>query len=239
MQPASEPSPLAVLYQDDVLLAVDKPSGMLVHRERFIKPLEPVLVELARQVLGVDVVYPLHRLDRGTSGVVLIARDEATARVLGGFFERHAVDKRYLALVRGHAPSELVIDHPIPRRQGGPRVPALTVARSIAAADTAPRAVSLLDVRPRTGRRHQIRRHLKYASFPIIGDSRYGRPELNRALAEGYGLTRLALHAAGLSLLHPVSGARLTLEAPLPPDLREPFARMGLDLPDDSGARPS
>ncbi len=228
--PIDPPPTIHVLYEDESLIAVDKPSGLLIHREHHVPRRVPVLVELLRQHLNVPKVHPVHRLDRGTSGVVLFARDPGTAAAVGAMMEARAVEKRYLALVRGDAPEELLIDHPIPRRKDGPRVEAQTKFRRLATAATSPRTVSLLDLRPRTGRRHQLRRHLRHISFPIVGDTKYGDLGVNRSLRDGYGIARLALHAAVLSLTHPGSGERLVIEAPLPEDLRAPFDSMGLDL---------
>ena len=216
-----------ILYQDDVLLAVNKPSGLLVHRGWGRDA--TVLVDLVRDALGVDAVHPLHRIDRQTSGVVLFALNVEIAARLGDGFEDGTVEKRYLALVRGVAPDEGRIAQPIPRRENGPRVPALTEFRRIAHAPTEPRHVSLVEAIPRTGRLHQVRRHLKHINHHVIGDANYGKGAVNRALAERYGLRRMALHAAALTFRHPVSGHDETVSAPLPSDLAEPLARMGFD----------
>ena len=216
-----------ILYQDDVLLAVNKPSGLLVHRGWGRDA--TAMVDLVREALGVPVVHPLHRLDRQTSGVVLFALHAEIAAKISSAFEDGTVEKRYLALVRGVAPDEGRIEQPIPRRENGPRVPALTEFRRVAQAPTQPRYVSLVEAIPRTGRLHQVRRHLKHIDHPVIGDANYGKGAINRAMAARYGLSRMALHAASLTLRHPVSGADLTVRAPLPPDLRTPLARMGFD----------
>jgi tRNA pseudouridine65 synthase len=216
-----------ILYQDDVLLAVNKPSGVLVHRGWGRD--ERVLVDQVRAALGTDVVHPLHRLDRQTSGVVLFALNAGVAAKMGGAFEDGAIEKRYLALVRGVAPDVGRIDQPIPRREGGPRVPAVTEFRRVAAAATRPRHVSLVEAIPRTGRLHQVRRHLKHIDHPVIGDANYGKGAINREMAARYDLNRLALHAVSLTLRHPVSGTDVTVRAPLPPDLRAPLARMGME----------
>jgi tRNA pseudouridine65 synthase len=221
---------LEVLYRDDRLLAVNKPSGLLVHRGWGRDPV--ALVDLVRDLLGGGVVRPLHRLDRGTSGVLLLALDAECARLLAERLAAGELDKRYLALVRGAAPARAVVDHPLPRDEGGPRVPSVTEVRRIATAEIAPRALSLVEARPRTGRLHQVRRHLKHLGHPVIGDANYGRGDLNREIAERYGLCRLALHAASLALAHPETGAPLEIRAPLPDDLAGPLAAMG--LPADS-----
>ena len=203
---------LNVLYQDDVLLAVNKPSGLLVHRGWGRD--ETVLVDQVREALGVPVVHPLHRLDRQTSGVVLFALNPDVAARMGDAFESGAVEKRYLALVRGVAPDQGRIDHPLPRREGGPRVPAVTEFRRLAEAATEPRHVSVVEAIPRTGRLHQVRRHLKHIDHHVIGDANYGKGAVNRALAERYGLGRMALHAARLTFRAPGDGGRRGGERP-------------------------
>jgi tRNA pseudouridine65 synthase len=218
---------MEILYRDDALLAVDKPSGLLVHRGWGRDA--TVLVDLVRDALGVDVVHPLHRLDRQTSGVVLFALSAEIAATMSDGFEDGAVEKRYLALVRGVVPAEGRIEQPIPRREDGPRVPAFTEFRRIAQAPTLPRHVSLVEAIPRTGRLHQVRRHLKHIDHPVIGDANYGKGAVNRALATRYGLSRMALHAASVTFRHPVAGHEETVSAPVPSDLSEPLARMGFD----------
>jgi len=212
---------LSVLYQDDDLLAVDKPSGVVVHRG-WAHDTEVVLT-LAR-AMSRRHVYPVHRLDRGTSGVLVLALTAAAAGVLGDAFEAGRVRKRYLALVRGIALDAGVIDHPIPRSPGGPRVPAVTRYRRLASFER----YSWLEVVPENGRLHQVRRHLKHISLPVIGDVRYGKGEHNRLFRTRFGLYRLALHAAEVQLEHPASGAPMRLAAPLPADLSGPLAAMGM-----------
>ena len=136
-------------------------------------------------------------------------------------------EKRYLALVRGVAPEEVRVDHPIPRTRGGERVPACTRFRRLAAAETRPRHTSLVEAWLETGRLHQVRRHIRHVNHPVIGDANYGDNKVNRAIREEYDLRRLALHAASLVLPHPITGETLNLAAPMPPDLREPLVRMG------------
>ena len=221
-------SGLEVLYRDAELVAVNKPSGVIVHRGW--GRARVVLVDQIRELTGLDVVHPAHRLDGGTSGVVLFALDREAARSLGAQLEAGAVGKRYLALVRGEAPESTVVDHAIPRVAGGPRVPAVTEIHGLAAVDLEPRTLSLVEALPRTGRLHQVRRHLKHIDHPVIGDANYGKGALNREIAERYGLERLALHAQSIAFLHPRTGERIEISAPLPPDLAGPLAAMGFDL---------
>ena len=211
---------LTVLHRDDSLIAVDKPSGMAVHRgwsqERH------VVLTVLRDQIGRH-LYPVHRLDRGTSGALVMALDPGTARALQERFEAGEVRKRYLALVRGIPPEEGVIDSPVPRSPDGPRVPAVTEFRRLGTFER----YALLEVVPRSGRLHQIRRHLKHISHPLIGDVRYGKGEHNRLFRERFGLHRLALHALELGFPH--AGGDLRILAPVPPDLAGPLRAM--DLP--------
>lgn len=213
-----------ILYRDEALVAVAKPSGLLVHRgwgrDR------DVLMTRVRDQLEAY-VYPVHRLDRGASGVVLFALGPESARTLCGAFERGELDKRYVALVRGVPPEAGIIDHPVPREPGGERVPAVTEYRRLEVFGR----YALVEARPRTGRFHQIRRHLKHLSCPLIGDSNYGKSEHNRLLRERYGLARLALHAASLAFAHPVDGRPMSIEAPMPADFAEPLARLRAEFP--------
>lgn len=217
---------LQTLWRDEALWFVDKPSGLLVHRGWGHD--DVVALDLLRQGAAGD-VYPLHRLDRQTSGVLAVALTGAGARAISEQLATGAVDKRYLALVRGQPPDEGEVDHPLPRGEGGARVEARSRYRRLATLEAAPRAVSLVEVCPLTGRTHQVRRHMKHLGHPLIGDANWGRGELNRAFRERYGLQRLALHARSFTCQYPI-GARLEVTAPLPADLVVPLARIGFDL---------
>lgn len=212
-----------LLYRDDHLLALAKPSGMLVHRGWANDG--ATALDAAREWVG-HAVHAVHRLDRGTSGVLLVALDADTARQLQASWD--AVEKRYFALVRGQPPESGVIDHPIPNDESGPRVPAVTEFRRLAVAPV--ERVSLVEARPRTGRLHQIRRHLKHIDHPVIGDANYGKGAINRDLRERFGLARLALHCVEIVLPHPATGEPLRITAPLPPDLAEALLKLGFAI---------
>jgi tRNA pseudouridine65 synthase len=213
---------LDVLYCDSSILVVNKPSGLLVHRGWGRESV--VLVDLVREFTGSDRVHPVQRLDRGASGAIVFALDPDTARMLQGLDD---FEKKYLALVRGHPPEEGIIDHPISRRPHGPRVFAKTTFRRLASQSCQPREMSLVEVVPHTGRLHQIRRHMKHIDHPLIGDSNYGRTELNREMAARYGLTRLALHCQAISLKLPEKSETQRIDAPLPADLSDPLKKIG------------
>lgn len=212
---------IPLLFCDDLLVVVAKPSGLAVHRGMSRE--RTVALQLVRNLLGRH-VYPVHRLDRATSGALLLALDPATARRLQEQWEAGTVEKRYLALVRGIPPEAGVIDSPVPRSPHGPRVPAVTEYRRLAVFER----YALMEARPRTGRLHQIRRHFKHISHPLIGDVRYGKGEHNRLFRERFGLHRLALHASSLEFDHPATGERLRIVAPVPDDLAGPLAALGI-----------
>ena len=214
------------LHRDEHLVVVNKPSGLAVHKGWDASPRNAV--KLTRQMTG-RFVYPVHRLDRGTSGVLVFAFDSATAALLQDCFTAKMMEKRYLVLVRGVTPEEGLIDYAIPRKPKGDRVDAVTrfVRRGVVLD-----RYSLVLAVPETGRLHQIRRHLKHLNHPVIGDTRYGDGKENRRFRSEFDLTRLALHAAELRFRHPHGGAQLDFRAPLPDDLRLPLERMGFG-PDD------
>lgn len=211
-----------IICRDDRIIALVKPSGMIVHRGWGQD--STTVADILRDQIIKAPVFAVHRLDRGTSGVLLFALDSAAARALQQQFESMQVHKRYVALVRGPMTESCTLEHDVPRRQGVERVPAITEFQPLAHFQR----WSLVEARPRTGRLHQIRRHLKHLSHPIVGDVRYGKGEINRYFRERYGLHRLALHALELSIIHP-DGGPLTLSAALTSDLAEPLKNMGIE----------
>lgn len=218
---------LPVLHLDEHLVAIDKPPGLLVHRTQLAAREDEAALQRLRDQLGRP-VWPVHRLDRGTSGVLLFALSADVAGLLGAMFEQGRMDKRYLALVRGWPAQDAgVVDHPLARdperpSAGQPMLDAQTrwrvLQRLAWPVATDPRfaatRVALLEAEPLQGRRHQIRRHLKHIAHPILGDATHGKGPLNRAVAAFLGTQRLWLHAERLALTHPVSGAPLLLRAP-------------------------
>jgi tRNA pseudouridine65 synthase len=214
---------IELLYVDEYLVVANKPSGLLVHRGWDDD--DDVALFRVRDAVGAQ-VSPVHRLDRGTSGALLFARSAEVAASLSREFEAGRVDKRYLALVRGTPPDEGLIDHPVPKKESGARVPARTRFRRIARS-TVDRC-SLVEAMPETGRLHQIRRHLKHLDHPVVGDVNYGSGAINRHYRATYQLHRLALHAHWLAFVHPVTGARLAIRAPVPEDLAAALALLAL-----------
>ncbi len=211
-----------VLFRDAALLVLNKPSGLLVHRGWANDKVTALTV--ARGLAGQH-VYPIHRLDRSASGVLVFGLSPEVARAAQEQLQAGRWEKEYLALVRGPTPERGHIDYPLAPEKGKPKKHAVTDYERIANFER----YSLLRVWPRTGRLHQIRRHLRHLSHPLIGDVRYGKAEHNRLLASRFGVQRLCLHAVRLQLPHPTSGEALDVRAPLPDDLAGPFTSMGLD----------
>ncbi|HTB59606.1 MAG TPA: pseudouridine synthase [Polyangia bacterium] len=214
---------LKILFVDADLVIVNKPSGLLVHRGWAND--DDVAMFRVRDLFGAH-VYPVHRLDRGTSGALCFARTREAAASLTASFESRQVDKCYLALVRGEPAASGTIDHPIPKSVDGPRVPAVTHYRLVARS-TVDRCSLVLAI-PETGRGHQVRRHLRHLGHPLVGDVNYGRGEINRRYRAEYGLHRLALHAHQISFEHPVTRAPVAVTAPMPDDLGLPLERLAL-----------
>ncbi len=233
---------LDILYQDEHLVAINKPSGLLTHRSMIDRHETRFALQMVRDQTGRRVWAP-HRLDKGTSGVLLFAFSQEWAAALGRQFEAGSVGKRYLALVRGHPEPEGVIDHPLTRQRDDyewqgeamseAAQPAVTRYTRLAVTEL-PIAVeryptsryALVDLEPLTGRKHQLRRHLKHIAHPIIGDSTYGKGRHNRMFAEHFGCHRLLLACTELTVVHPVSGTTLKLKAPVTDDFAGLLARL-------------
>jgi tRNA pseudouridine65 synthase len=225
-------TPLPILHHDAWLVAIAKPPGLAVHRSEQVHDRAPALQRL-RDQLGCW-VYPVHRLDRGTSGVLLFALDPETARAVGDTLARRDVDKRYLAVVRGHAPEHADIDYPLHEHPDAPPQAARTTLQRLGTVELPipvgryPQArYSLVELRPHSGRLHQLRKHMAHLRHPIVGDVRHGEGRHNRLFREHFGVHRMLLHARSLALPHPVTGESLALRAPLDPELEQLLATLG------------
>lgn len=224
---------LPVLYRDDALLIVDKPAGLVVHRGWANDRV--TALDLARQIAG-RWVYPAHRLDRGTSGALVFTLSPSAAHTIERAFADDRVAKRYLALVRGMAPDAITVDHPIAKDEGKPKLPSQTHVARLAHCEVendetgVTRRYSWVEARPVTGRPHQVRRHLKHITHPIVGDVRYGKAEHNHLFRRRFGLERLVLHAEALSLPHPTEARQVCVNAPLPRELAALLRALRLDV---------
>lgn len=221
---------LEILYRDDELVAVNKPAGMLVHRSWLDKHETLFAMQTLRDQIDRH-VFPIHRLDRPTSGVLLFALNSETARLMSEQFEQQTVEKGYLAVVRGYLLDEGKIDYPLKPvldkiadkfSQEKEAQQAVTFYRNLAkvempypAGKYSTARYSLVELLPKTGRKHQLRRHLKHLFHPIIGDTRYGDLHQNRALAAHTDCSRLMLHAHFLRFTHPKTLQKIEIFAPL------------------------
>ncbi len=234
---------LEILYRDEHVIAVTKPAGLLVHRSGIDRHETRFALQLVRDQIG-QRVYPVHRLDKPTSGVLLFAlHKEAAARLTAAFTGRE-VSKRYWAVVRGYTEAELRIDYPLREeldaasdalaRQGKSAQAAITECRTLATAEL-PHPVgryatcrcSLIEITPLTGRKHQIRRHMKHVFHPIVGDTTHGDGKVNRVFRDHLNCPRLLLAATCLSFPHPSTGEKLTIASPVREGFRALIVRLG------------
>lgn len=204
--------PLEILWQDEDMVVVYKPAGWLVHRTAIARHETRFVLQTLRDQIGQH-VWPVHRLDQGTCGVLVFALNKEACQKLAACFADHSAHKHYLALARGWLPDTVEVDYAL-QPDDAPAQPAQTLLRCLAHLEWpeaydqrhASTRVSLVEAFPKTGRRHQIRRHLKHESHPIIGDATHGKGPLNRWWAERIGLHRLWLHAHALEIPHPRTG---------------------------------
>ena len=221
--------PLEILFQDKYYIAIHKPSGLLVHRTGLSQERRAALQQLRDQIKRR--VYPVHRLDRSTSGVLLFGLTPQAVGALAGSFEDGRAQKNYLAVVRGYTAKTGIIDYPL--RRGDVSQAAVSMYRRLATTEL-PFAVgnycsarySLVEVCPKTGRMHQIRRHFAHLRHPIIGDTAYGDGKHNRFFREYFRMKRLLLAATRLSFLHPYKDMEVLIESPIALELKALFAQM-------------
>ena len=213
--------PLPIIFQDKFLVAVNKPSGQMVH-PGWARDGMSAMAQL-RDQLG-QFVYPVHRIDRATSGVVLFALSSEMAADMHRLFAAREVHKKYLALCRGNKQDLGVVEHPLASDASDVKKEAITRFEKLGHYNR----FGLYAAYPKTGRQHQVRRHLKHLSHPIIGDVRYGKGEHNRHFREHFDFHRLALHHRRMRFVHPRSGTELTIQADLPCDFESLLTKLVL-----------
>jgi tRNA pseudouridine65 synthase len=221
--------PLEILFHDEWLVAINKPSGLLVHRSWIDKDETRFALQMVRDQIG-QYVYPVHRLDKPTSGVLLFALDADTAKALSQAFENGEISKEYLAVVRGYTDESGHIDYPLKelhdkmtdakaQRNKAPQSAITdyerlaTIELPIAVGRYATARYSLVKLRPKSGRKHQLRRHMKHIMHPIVGDTKYGRSEHNNLFRRHFDCHRLLLAATTIRFPHPVTGKPITITA--------------------------
>ncbi|WP_019613116.1 tRNA pseudouridine(65) synthase TruC [Psychromonas ossibalaenae] len=235
---------LDILYQDEHLVAVNKPSGLLVHRSWLDSHATEFALQKVRNQIG-KYVFPVHRLDRPTSGVLLFALDKESARNLMHQFAQHSMEKSYLAVVRGHlGDGELdyalkeILDKIADKKANvdKPAQQAFTQYRCLAQTEL-PIAVrpydssrySLMSLTPKTGRKHQLRRHMAHLRHPIVGDTSHGDGKHNAMFRDEFASHRLLLHAEFLSFKHPKTDQLITVNAPLNDEFKKLLSTIKLD----------
>ena len=235
--------PLEILYRDEWLVAVNKPAGLLVHRSMIDRHETQFAMQMVRDRIGQH-VYPIHRLDKPTSGVLLFALSSEIARLMSEQFSERTTEKRYLAVVRGYAAEAERIDYPLREEldrksdmQADPNKEAqqaVTAYRRLATVEL-PYPVgryesarySLLELIPETGRKHQLRRHMKHIFHPIVGDTTHGDGRHNQLFRDRFGCRRLMLASTSLTFNHPQTGERTTVRAGVDSDFNATIERFG------------
>ncbi|WP_207425417.1 pseudouridine synthase [Pedobacter sp. SYSU D00535] len=223
---------LEIIYQDEHLVAINKPHGLLVHRSPIAMDAEEFALQLLRDQIGMW-VNPVHRIDRKTAGVLLFALNKEVEKLLQKQFAENQVKKTYLAVVRGYTPDFMEIDYPL-RKENGVLQEAFTTFKTIARTEIevafGPHPTSrysLVEANPTTGRMHQLRKHFKHIFHPIIGDRPHGCNKQNKLFKETWDMTTMLLHASNLTLTHPVKGDTLSLNASLQPEFMRVIDLMG------------
>lgn len=222
---------LEILYRDEFLVAINKPSGLLVHRSPIDRYETEFAVQILRDQIG-QFVYPVHRLDKPTSGVLLFALDKESASLLGEQFMSRESKKSYIAVVRGYIEERGIIEHaltikldkiadkdssvPIEAQEATTEYERVaTVELDFAVGKYDKTRYSLVKLYPMTGRKHQLRRHMKHISHHILGDTKYGRGEHNIFIREQFDCHRMLLHASELQIRHPYTNEILVIQASL------------------------
>lgn len=236
---------LEILYQDEYLVVINKPSGLLVHKSPIDKYETRFALQEVRDQIG-QYVYPVHRLDKPTSGVLLFALSQETAQIMGEAFRNNEVKKEYIPVVRGYVNEKGLIDHPLKQMLDSKVEKERGITKEKQEAQTAyecldrvelPYAVSrypvarysLVRLRPQTGRKHQLRRHMKHIHHHMIGDTKHGRGEHNKLFREKFEANRLLLHARRMTFLHPVFGKEVTVCAKVDETLEKLLILFGWD----------
>jgi len=223
---------LEIIYRDEHLIAINKPHDLMVHRSSIAADVDEFAIQLLRDQIGAK-VYPAHRIDRKTGGVLLFALDKDAEKAMQQQFMNNQVHKKYLAIVRGHTPDSGEIDYPL-RKENGTLQEAFTAYRTLNRAELdvplgkhETSRYSLIEAEPTTGRMHQLRKHFAHIFHPIIGDRTHGCNKQNKLFKEKWEMTTMLLHAAELSFMHPVNDERMDINAGLQPRFVEAMNLMG------------
>lgn len=224
---------LEILYRDEHLIAINKPHGLLVHRSSIANDASEFALQLLRDQIG-QAVYPAHRLDRKTGGILLFSLDKATDQKTQSLFQDKKMDKRYLAILRGYCPEEGTIDYPL-LKENGTSQEAITHYKRIATAEIhVPQGkfptsrYSLVEANPETGRMHQLRRHFAHIMYPIIGDRPHGCNKQNKMWKERFEMDTMMLHASVLKFVHPWTDEKIEIKANIKSEFKRVLEILGM-----------
>ncbi|MCU8029701.1 tRNA pseudouridine(65) synthase TruC [Shewanella sp. SM73] len=236
---------IEILYEDEHLVAIHKPAGLLVHRSYLARRERFFAMQLTRDLVGCH-VFPVHRLDRPTSGVLLFAKSSEVANALCEQFASHTIEKQYLALVRGNMHESGILDYALkveldelgdknadPNKAAQEAVtayePLLNTEIPYPSGRYPTSRFALVRLSPKTGRKHQLRRHMAHLRHPIVGDTTHGDGKQNAFFREHFGINRLWLIAKKLTFTHPITQTRLSIETELESEWETVFAELGWD----------
>jgi len=224
--------PIEIIYNDNNYIAINKPHGLPVHRSGYVGEADNYAVQLVRDQIG-QYVYPCHRLDSKTSGVLLFALHKETNRLMHQQFAHNRVRKKYIAVVRGYTDDSGIIDYPLTNEKGKTQE-AITEYKTLKRAELAipsgkfeTSRYSLVEVHPQTGRFHQIRKHFAHIYHPVIGDRPHGCNKQNRLFKDKFKMTTMLLHAAEITFNHPVTKKEVTMQATIHPEFKQVLCLMG------------
>ncbi|MBI1673333.1 tRNA pseudouridine(65) synthase TruC [Shewanella sp. DW31] len=236
---------IEILYEDEHLVAIHKTAGLLVHRSYLARRERFFAMQLTRDLVGCH-VFPVHRLDRPTSGVLLFAKSSEVANALCEQFASHTVEKQYLALVRGNMHESGILDYALkveldelgdknadPNKAAQEAVtayePLLNTEIPYSSGRYSTSRFALVRLSPKTGRKHQLRRHMAHLRHPIVGDTTHGDGKQNAFFREHFSINRLWLIAKKLTFTHPITQTRLSIETELESEWETVFAELGWD----------
>lgn len=227
--------PLEIVYQDEFLIAMNKPHGLLVHKSSIAQDTNQFAVQLLRDQIG-QRVYPLHRLDRKTGGILLFALQEELNGVMQKQFAENKIHKQYQAIVRGYTPDNMEIDYPL-KREDGVVQEAFTRLHTLGRVEQ-PFAVgkhptsrySMVLLEPETGRMHQLRKHMAHVFHPIIADRPHGCNKQNKFFLDHFGMNTMLLHASQLTFTHPVTGVQQRITANYQPEFQRMYDTLGFQI---------
>jgi tRNA pseudouridine65 synthase len=228
---------LDIVYQDEHLIAINKPHGLLVHRSSIANDAKEFALQLLRDQVNKH-VSPVHRLDRKTGGLLLFAFEKDMEIAMHMQFQEGAVKKKYKAVVRGYSPDAMDIDYPLAKDNGVIQnaftsfVTLKQAELDIPFGNHPTSRYSLVEATPTTGRMHQLRKHFAHIFYPIIGDRKHGCNKQNKFFKEQWDMTTMLLHASELSFTHPVTKERIHLSAPLQDEFKRVMELMKWQLAD-------